>query len=634
MPYGVNGRILKINLTKHKYEITEIPYHLYEWWYGGYGLGAWLLYNEIPKGADPLGPENVLGFMTGILTGLPAPFSGSFHVIGKSPITGGFGDSRGGGYLGPEIKHAGFDGILIYGRSENPVYVWISDDNIEFRDASQTWGETVKTTEATIADEIGDKKVKIASIGPAGEKRSLIAGIVTDGGRIAARSGLGAVMGSKNLKAIVIRGSKEINVKDYDKLVELTREFIKKGKEHDSWKMLSTYGTSGGTAFNVNIGDAPVKNWGGTPDDFPNAEKISDEAVRQIQKRKYACAGCPVGCGGIVEVSHKTGAIVSHKPEYETLAAFGSNCLNDDLASIVRINEICNEYGLDTISAGSTLAFALELYEVGIITKEDLGGLELTWDNNDAKEEMVLLMAKREGFGAILADGSKFAADKIGKGSEKYAMHVGGQDLPMHDPRIGPGHGVTYTSNATPARHTQGSIGYAETYGSPLFLPGVGSFDVGDKMNPHGKAKLQWLVTNYEHAFHSLGICNFWSWAAGIPDVPTPMQFIEAVTGWDVPPDKFIHIGNRIGTLRWVFNLREGLKPNDFKLPDRILGKPPMKRGPHKDLVLEEHINIRRKEYFEYEQWDPVTGIPSAQRLFQLGLDFVIKDFTKNNQKN
>ena len=623
MNKGFLGRILHADLTHKKYYAEKLSEHLYEWWYGGYGLGIKLLYDAIPKGANPLGPENILGFMTGLLTGTAAPFSGSFHAIGKSPITGGWGDSRGGGYFGPEIKYAGFDGILVHGRAEKPTYLWITENKVEFRLATHLWGLTIKETEANIFDEVNDKRAKIVSIGPAGEMQSLMAGIVTDEGRIAARSGLGAVMGSKNLKAIAIRGHKRLEIDNIDALRELTKQYIQTAKKNPAWNSLSEYGTCGGTAAVIEIGDAPVKNWGGAPGDFPNAKKISDEAVKQIQKKKYACYGCPVGCGGIVEIKNEK-TIVTHKPEYETLAAIGSNCLNDDLHSIVRITNICNEYGIDTISVGSVLAFALELFEKGIITKEDLGGIDLKWDNNDAKEELVQLIVKKEGFGKILADGSKFAADRIGKGSEKYAMHVGGQDLPMHDPRAGPGLGVTYTANATPARHTQGTEGYSEIWGNPLLIAGIGTFEISDKYNPHGKAKVHWLIANFSYAFHALGVCNFWTWAGGIEGVPSPMDFIETITGWDVPPNKFLHVGNKIGTLRWMFNVREGLKPSDFVLPDRILGKPPMSYGPHKGLVLD--IETRRKEYFEYEKWDPITGKPSVQKLFELGLEFAIKD--------
>jgi len=626
MPDGFMGYILHIDLTKKKYHVEKLHESMYKEWYGGYGLGVRLLYEKIPKGVDPLSPDNVLGFMTGILTGTQAPFSGSFHVIGKSPITGGWGDSRCGGYFGPEMKRAGYDGILVHGRAEKPVYLWITEDSIEFKSAEHIWGLTVSETENVIRDELGDKGVKIAAIGPAAEKLSLISGVITDSGRAAARSGLGAVMGSKNLKAIAIKGHKEIPVNNLDDLLELRKQFIKIGTKNPAWEMLSKYGTCGGTAGCIMVGDAPIKNWSGAPEDFPNSKKISDEAVIKFQKRKYACYGCPVGCGGIVEIGDDQ-KIIAHKPEYETLVALGSNCLNDDLKSIIMMNNICNEYGLDTISTGSTLAFALELYEKEIITKEDLGGIELKWDNNEAKEELVLLIAKREGFGKILADGSKFAADRIGKGSEKYAMHVGGQDLPMHDPRAGPGLGVTYISNATPARHTQGTEGYSEIWGSPLFLPGIGTFKIKDKYNPYGKAEIHWLVTNFTHAFHSLGICSFWNWAGEIEWVPTPMEFIKAVTGWNVSSEEFLTIGNRIGTLRWCFNIREGLKPSDFKLPDRILGKPPMEKGPHKGLIL--NLEPRVREYFEYEDWDYITGRPSKDKLKKLGLDFVIKDLYK-----
>ncbi|MHA1596095.1 MAG: aldehyde ferredoxin oxidoreductase family protein [Candidatus Asgardarchaeia archaeon] len=619
--FAANGKILKIDLRNGKHVVEELGEDFYKKWFGGYGLGVRVVYEYMVKGADPLSPENVIGFTTGLLAGL-VPFGGSFTVVGKSPLTGGWGDARGGGYFGPELKKAGYDAVFIKGASDKPVYVWIDGDKVEVRDATYLWGRNTSETEDMIKEELGDEKIQVASIGQAGENLCRIACIVTDKGRAAGRSGLGAVMGSKKLKAVAVRGYKMPEVYDPEKLRELSKTIIKLGRKKDRWKRLSKYGTSGGMANALTVGDAPVKNWGGAPEDFPTVEKISDESVIKYEVKKYGCRGCPVLCGGIVEVKEGKWKVVGHKPEYETLAALGSLCLNDDVESIIYMNHQCNMYGLDTISVGSVIAFAMECYEKGIISKEDTGGLDLSWGNSEAMSQLIEMIAFRRGFGDILADGSKFAAERMGKGSESYAMHVGGQDLPMHDPRWGLDLGVTYVANATPARHTQGTFGYSEGNASDYIIPGLGSFST-EGLSLAERAKLHALATYRNHATQALGICNFHT-AAGKTDVPTSLDLLNAATGWGFTMEDYLKVGERIATMRHAFNAREGLRPKDFKLPDRIVGNPPMSYGPHKGKILNVYENVRA--YFEYEEWDYETGKPKKRKLLELGLDDVAKD--------
>ena len=363
MPSGYTNLFLEVNLSSGRIEIKDLPEEYCTNYLGGYGIGARYLYDNLPKGSAPLSPENILGFVTGPLTGTPAIGGTRFTVVDKSPLTLGWGDANCGGNFGPMMKFAGFDAIFFRGRAERPCYLWINEGKVELRDASQLWGrDTVETTSALKAE--AGNKAQVACLGPAGERLSLISGIM-NGSRAAARSGVGAVMGSKNLKAIVVQGNNLVPIANPQKTAELRRELVKAigGPWAEIWRR---YGTCGALAGSVEMGDAPVKNWGGAGLlDFPGASKISDEAVIQYQTRRYGCWRCPVACGGEVVLPEDIEKNARRKPEYETLAAFGSLSLNDDLQSIIQLDELCNLNGLDTISAGATVAFAIECFEEG-----------------------------------------------------------------------------------------------------------------------------------------------------------------------------------------------------------------------------------------------------------------------------
>jgi aldehyde:ferredoxin oxidoreductase len=592
---GYVGRVLKVDLTSGKIREERLEDNFFRTWLGGYGLGVRVLYDALPAQTDPLGPASIVGFTTGVLTGTLTPFSGSFTVVGKSPLTGTWGDSRGGGFFGPELKHAGFDAVFVVGRSATPVYLWIHDGASEIRDAGAVWGRNVSETEAILKDTHGDRRVQVASIGTAGEKRSLISAIMTDEGRAAGRQGLAAIMGSKHLKAVAVRGTRRLAINDMDKLIELRKAALDATKKNPMYTTFSKYGTTGGTAASALSGDSPVKNWGGVgEDDFPTADKISGDNVVKYDVGPYGCFGCPVACGGLQRVESGPYAVTGHKPEYETLAAFGTMCLNDNVESIIYLNHICNNYGLDTISAGGTIAFAIECYEQGVISKTETDGVALEWGNHHAIVDMTENLAKREGFGDVLADGVRVAAEKIGKGSEKYAIHVCGQELPMHDPRdvnnpYNKKNALMYVADATPARHTQ---------------------------SPHEGFAMQ-----------ASGVCSFGSFlGGGGEDVPHITDFVNAVTGWSVATSDMLVIGDRIATMRQAFNVREGLKPADFKYPNRVLGKPPLKSGPLTGIRIEQQVKTQVREYFESMDWDLKTGKPSRKKLVELGLEDVARD--------
>ncbi len=458
---GYMGKLLFVDLSKEEIKEEAPDERLYQDFMGGYGLGARVLYSRQPGGVDPLGPESILGFVTGPLTGMRGMvMAPRFTVVGKSPLTGGWGDANSGGYFGPYLKFAGYDAVFFSGISPKPVYLFIDNGQAELRDAGHLWGKDSRETDEGLKSELGGN-VAVACIGPAGERLSLISSIMHDIGSAAARSGLGAVMGSKRLKAVAARGTMEVPIPDKEKVTRASKEFLGQymGEYYERFKKWGTCGDNANAALN---GDSPVKNWAGVGVvDFPNAKAIGGDAMIALQERKHGCLWCPIRCKGVMKagsVREFTYEAGSHKPEYETSAAFGMLLLNDNLESIVKANDICNRYGLDTISAGATIAFAVECYENGIITKEDTGGIELGWGKSQAIVAMTEKMARREGFGAVLADGVKRAAERIGRGAERYAIHSGGQELAMHDPRLMSIFATAYECDSAPGRHTSGAM--------------------------------------------------------------------------------------------------------------------------------------------------------------------------------
>ncbi|MFX1311937.1 MAG: aldehyde ferredoxin oxidoreductase family protein, partial [Promethearchaeota archaeon] len=569
---GYLGKILWIDLSNESFREETLPEEYYRQYLGGYGLATKLLYDTLPKGIDPLGEKVIFGFFPGLLTGSIAPLTGRFMVAGKSPLTGTWGDANCGGYFGPEIKKCGFDALLIRGKADSPKSIDIIDGDMQINDASDLWGLDVVHTENKLKERYG--RVQTASIGQAGEKISLISGIVNDKGRIIGRSGFGAVMGSKNLKAIALKGNKKIPVADKNELNTLTKEY-NKGVNESPGRFMSLFknvGTASGNTLMIQNGDAPIKNWGGTSqNDFPTetANKISGIEINKYKQKAYGCFSCPVQCGAIMKVP-EVGLDETHRPEYETCMAFGPMLLNDDLMSIFIINDLCNRAGIDTISLGGTLAFAIESYENGIITKDDTDGLELKWGNSSAIIELVKKTIKREGFGDILADGSKIASEKIGKGSNRYAIHSRGQELGMHSPKFYKSMGASYAFDPTPGRHTAPTLdnNAAGRLGRPNGL--FEGFSLpADFNNPSdNRIEAEKLVVAIWQSLNSLGFCLF----MGIPQKYPLLEIIKAVVGWDLTFDELIKTGIRIQTLRQAFTLREGIDIINNKLPERAVG--------------------------------------------------------------
>jgi aldehyde:ferredoxin oxidoreductase len=609
---GYMGKILWVDLSTRRVETEPLDERMERDFIGGWGLAARVTYERQRPGVDPLGPDNVLSIVSGPLTGTSALISSRFMVTGKSPLTGTWGDANCGGHFGPYLKFAGVDGVFFTGASEKPVYLWVENGAAEIRDASPFWGKDTRETDAAFKEELGPD-VRVACIGPGGEKLSRIAAVINDGGRAAARGGLGAVMGSKKLKAVVVRGKQKVPVANPALLLEFRNKYLASMRAGSSFERYHEWGTAGDTEGCIESGDCPVKNWAGSVVDFPNGSAISDEAVNKYEVKKYGCWGCPLVCGGHMLVKDGPYAGTGHKPQYETLGAFGAMCLNDNFESICRANDICNRHGVDTISAGGIMAFAIECYENGLLTKADTDGIELTWGNHAAIVAMTDKMCRREGFGDVLADGVKVAAEKIGRGAEEFAIHVGGQELPMHDSKISPGLAVTYQINATPGRHTQSTEDWPEPN---LPLGSHNSRDYTDRGadNTRHNAFLQ--------IFNCAGLC--WMGVVNYDASAVP-DFIRAVVGWDYGMDDVFKDGERINTLRHLFNLREGLNPLALKTPGRAIGLPPLVAGPLKSITVDKDQMIR--DYFTQVGWDLKTAMPGEATLKRLGLKELVDSY-------
>jgi aldehyde:ferredoxin oxidoreductase len=600
MPGGYIGKILLVDLSTGVITEEPLDQKMCRDYIGGYGIGARIIYSRQKAGADPLGPENTLGLITGPLTGTPVPMAVRYMAVAKSPLTGGWGEANSGGDFGPYLKFAGFDAVFFIGISPKPVYLLIDNGKTQLKDANSLWGKDTYGTEDLLQAEYGEQS-RVVCIGPAGEKKSLVSCIMTNHGSTAGRSGLGAVMGSKKLKAVVVRGTMEIPVNDKAAVVRVSREHVKFMRIRGPAGMslidrMHKYGTSYTTYESAHSGDSPVKNWGGIGViDLPDIAGLHHDVFADRVEKGHGCWHCPLRCKAILKAG--TGdynyAAGSHRPEYETAGAFGALCCNSNTESIIMANDICNRSGLDTISTGSIIAFATELYENGILSKKDTDGIDLKWGNHRAMVAMTAKLAKREGVGDILADGVKSAAAKIGKGAEQFAMHIGGQEVAMHSPLInatGPWYtaAARYHVDATPGRHTV------------LFGP---------------------FSFVHNHFLDMTGLCHFGQW----PENPELMTGIfNAVTGWNFSWRDMAEAGERIVNLRHAFNLREGINELKRPVPGRIVGKPPQTIGPLAGVTSD----IEAQVYWCLGalDWDRVTTKPSKAKLVALGLDDVAKD--------
>lgn len=616
-----------------KYSTEDSLFKLY---LGGVGSAAELILKEVPPKINPLSPQNWLIFCTGILSGTNAPFSGRFNVVSKSPLTNTWGESNAGGRFGPELRRAGFDLLAIKGAAPSLSIIKISNNSIEIESASYLQNLDCIETENKLKKKFGLKN-QVVSIGVAGEKKVLISGIITDNHRIAARSGLGAVMGSKNLKAIVVRGTKKIPIHDSDGLKELrvlVNKRLKKGinfilkpglslstrfapwlrrfrvKNYGSMSPSSMviesyrrWGTAAGTAVSVETGDAPVKNWVGSYKDFPlkSSVRLTSDNVTKYRTRHYACHSCPMACGGIMKYEDERFNLpVTYKPEYETLAMLGSNLLNDDIGLIYQLNDYCNRQGLDTIAVGSILGCILEAHEKNLLTKNDLEGLKLEWGESLDFLEITKKIANRDGIGDILADGPEKLAEKFGL--EGISIHIKNQAIPAHDPRFSKTILISYKLDAAPGRHTP-------------FIEHMIDLAKFNEMFPSlDKENRIFDFYMYHQAISSFGVCQFGLLTGNFP----ALEFVNLVTGLDLTIKDIITIGERIFTVRHFFNLREGINSLNLTTPTRILDN--ATDGPNKNISLIDEEKKIINNFLDELKWDKKTSVPNHEHLKDLGL--------------
>ncbi|MBW6466843.1 MAG: aldehyde ferredoxin oxidoreductase family protein [Brevefilum sp.] len=647
---GFIGKVLWVDLDNHLFTEEMIPEKIYQDYLSGMGLAAHLLYEHIPPGADPLGPENVLGFVSGLLTGTPSLFSGRWMAVAKSPLTGTWGEANCGGYFSLAIKKCGYDGIFFTGSSPKPVYLSVEPGGPILLDAEDLWGSDTLTTEKLLRERHGSQRQPgVVCIGPAGERRSLIAGISHDFGRMAARSGLGAVMGSKNLKAVVLTGAKPIPVADSQAMKALSRKpakltrfqiplssrmmafagkFLRNPWFKFRWDgilftgVLRKWGTVGLNQTSIEWGDAPIKNWAGTRKNFSldQSKQITPQAISALEQNKYHCLACPLGCGATIrgEGDNQT----HHRPEYETTLAFTGLVLNQDYQLVVEINDMLNRAGMDSISAGGTVAAAIEWYQDGLLTDADTGGLALNWGDGEAILALVKAMIAREGIGDLLADGSKRAAQRLKIEDRKAGIAAGGSELAFHDSRLDPGFGLHAGVEPAPGRHTSGAFIYYTLFRLWTRLKDLPKppliTNKKRQFLPSAETIHQAVtISKFTNFYNALGICFFGIYL-GIDRLPL-FEWTDAATGWSRTPEEYLQIGHRIQTLRQLFNIKQGVAPKDIKVSWRALGIPPQNSGPNQGNQVD--YPAMRRMYWDQIGWDPESGYPTHETLIELGLE-------------
>ena len=614
--FGYMGKILRVNLSKGTISTEEIDPQIAQNYIGGAGFATRILYDEVPAKADPLGPDNLLIFMTGPVTGTRFPTSGRFVVATKSPLTGIMVTASSSGFWGVELKKTGHDGIIFEGKSKKPVYLEILDDSVKLKDASDIWGKDAYEVQEILKKSVGKKNARIACIGQAGEKLAPMANVMNDEGRAAGRGGTGAVMGSKNLKAIVAYGNQKITPAADEFLIQMTKEIVK-GVQDDPF---AQFFTKWGTAFNMDMGwaagDVPVKNWqvGEWEEGCTNLGGAR-MAETILKPHSGACFNCPIQCARWVEIPKGRFAYEGPGPEYETLGSLGTMLLIDDLEAVAWLGEMCNKYGIDTISAGCTVAWAMEAYEKGALTKKDTGGIELTWGNVDAALEVVDQMGRVEGFGALLAQGSRRASEKIGKGSEEYAIQVKGLEVPMHDPRCYHSLAVNYATGTRGACHVQGGSYVVEL---AVITPEAGLHYKQGRFDKKNKGLAAKVSQDLSAVHNSTAICMF----AGMALQPSHVGILLGIVAGQAHSSQTIQqAGERIINLQRAFACREGISRKDDTLPKRLLTPLPDGGAAGKAADLEYQLN----EYYQLRGWDD-NGIPTPERLQMLGLEGVAKD--------
>jgi aldehyde:ferredoxin oxidoreductase len=609
--FGYHGKLLKVDLTDRKVLVEDLDGQLLEKYVGGAGVEAKVLFEETDPTTDPLGPENVIMSICGPFTGTAVPASSRHHMMARSPLTGLLGEANVGGSWAVHFKRAGFDGVVITGRSEHPVYLWVHDEKVEFRDARSIWGKDSYQAAALLKSETFEKATA-AVIGPAGEKLARVASIPHIGHivRAAARTGLGAVMGSKNLKAIVAYGTKDVPLAKREALERETKSLLPHVRK--ATETFGKYGTAGGIDNYEKIGNFPIKNW--RQGRWAEANKISGVAMHEtILTGRKACLRCPIACGRHIRIAAGPYApLECEGPEYETIGTLGGECMVDDLAAICKANELCNRYGLDTISTGSIIAFAMEAFEKGILTRDDTDGVDLVWGNSKALVEMVHKMGRREGIGRLMGEGVKHMAESLGRNAVEFAIHVKGLEPSAHDPRRFFSQALSYGTAARGACH---NASWSHPYELSLYMPEIGIDQAQDPYEVEGKAEFTATLQNLMSIMDGLIVCRFAQVGKAVT-VTNMVNWLNLVTGWDVDVSEFMKIGERIFNLKRIYNTRSGISRKDDFLPPRFLtrnrtGEALTNQLPPMGQLL--------GDYYAYRQWTE-DGIPTQSKLEELGL--------------
>ena len=626
-PY--NNKILRVNLTDRTVTVEEPGAVYFRRYFGGWNIIADVLLKEVPAGADPLGPENKLIFAPGVLTGLPISGASRNAVGAKSPLTGAFGAAEVGGHWNAHFKRAGFDALIVEGASETPVYLWIKDGEVEIRDASALWGLEAKETQAAIREELGSRRAEVAMIGPGGENLVRYACIMNGLKDAAGRAGLGAVMGSKKLKAVAAEGTKAVEgfgAHDPEGLTGLARMMAQEIAAGERGGTLHKYGTGVGIDGGLASGNLPVRNF--RDGEFDGVENLNaDNFMEKIGVGMDACFACAMRCKKMVKAEEPFVLDPDYGgPEYESFGALGSTCGVNDIVAVSKATELCNAYSLDTIGTGVTIAFAMECFENELLSVEDTGGIELRFGNGEALVKMVEMIGKREGIGDLLAEGSKRAAEKIGNGAEAFAVHAKGQEYPMHEPRLKRGLAIGYAVSPTGADHCHSlhdtglvnpdELGFTQNGG----MRGMGVLEPIplESLGPD-KVRASLLHSLNAAAGNCLCMCLFIPWSK-----KELLQLIEAATGWDVTTYELMQLGDRAWTLARLFNVREGFRPEDDMLAPRSYT--PTTSGALADGGIDaDDLQAAMHTYYAMAGWDKATGIPTAEKLHALGVGWAVE---------
>ncbi|MBE7468482.1 MAG: aldehyde ferredoxin oxidoreductase family protein [Anaerolineales bacterium] len=640
MPTGYNGKILHVNLTTGELTVETPPESFYRKYMGGSALNMHYLLKEMPAGADPLGPDNILALSVGVTTGAAVSGQSRMTATAKSPLTGAIGDAQCGGFFPAEMKFAGFDAFIIKGKAAKPVYLWVNDGHYELRDASHLWGKITGEVEAILKKELGDKDIEVAQVGPAGEQGVRFASIINMSNRANGRTGMGAVMGSKNLKAVVVRGKegkKKFTVANKKGLNDLARLGAKMFPTSDV-AGLGKYGTAETTGAQQSVGMLPSFNFNSGV--FDNWEKIDGPTMydtillganedKQDLKGRDTCYSCTIRCKRVVEITEGPYKVDPHYggPEYETTSTFGNYCGIDDLAAISYANQICNQYGIDTISCGATIAWAMECFENGLITTADTGGIELKFGNAEAMVKMTELIAKGKGFGQILGMGSAAAAKAIGRGTEEYLITSKGQEAPAHMPQMKRSLALIYAVNPFGADHQSSEHDpvYEEKVAYPERLGSLGLTEAQPvrSLTPE-KVRFARETQYFYSLMDSVNVCQFVygpAWQLYGPD--DLLQMIQAVTGWDVTMEELQAVGERRLNMLRAFNAREGIDREHDKLAEKMFKKA-LKGGPSDGIAVDrEQFETALDEYYRQNDWDVETGAPTRHKLEALELGWV-----------